>query len=162
MEQYYSLKNIQGILVHVLIYQAKGAFLMSSSPNLWNFLISISALVLGRNLLGLFYATFTLFCTFIIRNTVNTVHAVLISFSLVYCILKSFKNEIHFECSPFFSNFLGALHVYPGMFLVSHLQHVGVSCKGFSLFWPFLYLDAHTCFKTSNHEWCQISFSRAE
>ena len=25
----------------------------------------------------------------------------------IYCILKSFKNEIHFECSPFFYNFFG-------------------------------------------------------
>ena len=34
VEQDYSLKSIQGILVHVLSYRAKGAFQMSSCPNL--------------------------------------------------------------------------------------------------------------------------------
>ena len=62
-------KSIQGILVHVLSYRAKGAFLMSSFPNL-----KLSD-----------------------QKHINTVHAVLISFSLVYCIFKSFKNEIHFS-----------------------------------------------------------------
>ena len=29
----------------------------------------------------------------------------ILNFIGIYCILKSFKNEIHCECSPFFSNF---------------------------------------------------------
>ena len=88
----------------MLIYLAKGAFLIRSSSDFWNFLISIRALSLA----GIFSASLCHLNLFLYLynqkyssySTCST-YFILI-FIGIYCILKSFKNEIHFECSPFF------------------------------------------------------------
>ena len=82
----------------------------------------------------------------------------IIIFIGIYCILKSFKNEIHFECSPFFSNFFapspvsfnvdgltpssGCTFLY-GVFLV------------FAIFWRRLLQNFFTCIYK---EWHGIPF----
>ena len=144
----------------MLIYLAKGAFLIRSSPDFWYFLISIRALVPGQNLLGLLIPPDPFFYLYNQKyssySTCST-YFILI-FIGIYCILKSFKNEIHFECSPFFPNFFAPS---PVSLDVDGLTPSSGRTFLYGVFFVFAILSGENfmnCSCVFTKEWHEISF----